>query len=238
MRRRLGVALALSALAVFVLGGAERAVAADTLTITAPGAMTVTADRVCGQLNCAQVFYTFTVSGGYPPYQLVCTPVNSGGLFLVGAHTVSCLAQDSADDSTPYASFAVTVVLPGTGAGGAGSGGGGGTSGGGETSGGGGSTGSGGSGGVSSTNPLQANEAVSLGGAPRVGHRLTVHVLNGRPRHYVWQLERAGRWRPLLHEAASRLVVTASYAGGRLRVRVTLSNGRVLYSPRTAPVRR
>jgi hypothetical protein len=235
MNRRLGIALALSALAVFVLGGAERAVAADALTITAPADMTVTADRVCGQLNCAQVFYTFTVSGGYPPYQLVCTPVNSGGLFLVGAHTVSCLAQDSADDSTPYASFAVTVAPPGTGtgAGDAGSGGGGGGS-----TGSGGFTGSGGSGGVSSVNPVQANETVRLDGAPRVGHLLTVHVLNGRPRHYAWQLERAGRWRTLLRQAASRLVVKPSYAGGRLRVRVTLSNEHVLYSARTAPVRR
>src|SRR5579875_3423090 len=82
------------------------------LTITAPADMTVTADQVCGQSNCAQVFYTFTVSGGYPPYNLICTPVNSGGMFLVGTHTVSCLAQDSEDDSTPYASFTLTV-LPG-----------------------------------------------------------------------------------------------------------------------------
>src|SRR5581483_10258392 len=98
--------------AALLTSGSAPATAADMLTITAPADMTVTADSVCGQSNCARVYYTFTVSGGYPPHNLVCTPVDSGSYFRVGTHTVSCLAQDSEDDQTPYASFTLTV-LPG-----------------------------------------------------------------------------------------------------------------------------
>jgi hypothetical protein len=211
------------------------------LSISAPADMTVTADQVCGQSNCAQVVYTFTVSGGYPPYRLVCTPVDSGGLFLVGTHTVSCLAQDSAGDSTPYASFTVTVAAPDAG-GGTSDGSGGGSSGGGTSGGSGGGTtgaGSGGSGG-SGTGGTGAQTgtvpAVKLIGEPQVGRVLTARVARGSATRYLWQLRRAGTWRRLVGQTKPRLLVQPAYAGCRLRVRVTMAGGRALYSPVTAPV--
>jgi hypothetical protein len=239
--QRLGPALALSALtALMLVVGVARSAPLDTLTIAAPADMSVTADQVCGQSNCARVFYAFSVSGGYPPYRLVCTPVDSGGLFLVGSRTVSCLAQDSEDDSTPYASFTLTVAAP---------------SGGSEVTGGSGGSGSGGAGGgtgtgtggsasgiPSDTSPASPTPAqtktISLGGTPHVGHLLIVHLANVKPKLYVWQLERAGKWRRLPGQTSARLLVRKTYAGGRLRARVTLSSGRVLYSRPTAPVRR
>jgi uncharacterized membrane protein YgcG len=99
-----GVAVASS----FVGGQASGAASVDTLTITPPADIAVTADSVCGQSNCAQVSYTFTVTGGYTPYNLVCN-LPSGGMFLVGVHTVFCLAQDSKGNSTGNASFTLTV---------------------------------------------------------------------------------------------------------------------------------
>jgi hypothetical protein len=108
--RRLAVAfVAVVAVAgSFVGGRASGAASVDTLAITPPADITVTADSVCGQSNCAQVSYTFTVTGGYPPYNLVCN-LPSGGMFLVGVHTVFCLAQDSRGNSTGNASFTLTV---------------------------------------------------------------------------------------------------------------------------------
>ena len=108
--RRLTVAIVVAiAVASSLAGGqAQGAASVDTLTITPPADITVTADSVCAQSNCAQVFYTFTVTGGYPPYNLVCN-LPSGGMFLVGVHTVFCLAQDSKGDSTGNASFTLTV---------------------------------------------------------------------------------------------------------------------------------
>jgi hypothetical protein len=90
------------------------------LAISAPADMTATATTPCGQTTCAQVYYSFTVTGGTPPYTLVCN-LPSGGLFTVGAHTISCLAQDSKGNSTPNASFTLTVAAQ---AGGGGSSGG------------------------------------------------------------------------------------------------------------------
>jgi hypothetical protein len=96
--------------ALLVSGGAARAVGLDTLSITAPADITVAATTVCGSTDCASVSFTFTVTGGVPPYHLVCTPSYSGDLFTVGSHTESCLAQDSAANSTNYAWFALTVT--------------------------------------------------------------------------------------------------------------------------------
>jgi hypothetical protein len=213
------------------------------LSITAPADMTVTADQLCPQGDCAQVNYTFTVSGGVPPYHLVCTPLDSGSRFPVGSYNVRCFAQDSAGDSTPEASFTLTVTAPGGSGGGSGAGGGSGGSGGGTGSSGSGSgTGSGGSGssgGASGeTTPNQANtsEGFSLGGAPRVGHVLIARVRSGKPLQYVWELKRAGTWRRLAHQTGARLLVKATYIGCRLRVRVKFSNSRILYSSTTAPV--
>lgn len=233
-------------------GGATRALAVDTLSITAPPAMTVTADQLCPQGDCAQVNYTFTVSGGYPPYNLICTPLYSGSLFPVGSYNVRCLAQDSRGNSTPEAGFTLTVNPPGTGGGGSGTGigsGGSGTGVGGTGTGGagGGGSGTGSSSGSSASasgspsgesgeNQTTASEVSLAGGAPRVGHVLTAHISNGKPTHYLWQLKQGGTWRPLVHQTTARLLVKATYTGFRLRVRVTLSSGRVLLSPATSPV--
>jgi hypothetical protein len=111
MMRRLGIALVLSAFGAALLSGAgAKAVQLDMLSITPPADITVAATTVCGSTNCAQVYFTFTVAGGVPPYNLVCTPVYSGDLFTVGSHTESCFAQDSVGSSTPSASFTVTVT--------------------------------------------------------------------------------------------------------------------------------
>ncbi len=102
--------LAAPVVAVLVGVGSGSAARLDgPLSISPPANITVTATDVCGQSNCASVDYSFTVTGGYPPYNLVCN-LPSGGEFLVGTHTVSCLAQDSKGNSTPPASFQLTVT--------------------------------------------------------------------------------------------------------------------------------
>ena len=222
--RRLGLALALSLAATSVLtGGAAHALSLDTLTISAPADLTVTADQTCGQSNCTRVVYTFTASGGTPPYNFICTPTDSGGLFLVGTHTVSCLAQDARGNSTPQASFVLTVTPPS------------------------GDPAGGGSGNGSpppppppppAATPPPNVQTVSLGGTPRIGQVLTARVINGTPRRFTWQLERARSWRLIAGETRSRLVLRAKYEGARLRVRVVLSSGRVLYSPTSNIVHR
>lgn len=87
-------------------------VLAPMLSITAPPAMTVEATTPCGATDCAFVTYSFTVTGGYPPYNLVCTPRASGSFMPVGTYLITCMAQDSKDDSTPNASFSLTVTPP------------------------------------------------------------------------------------------------------------------------------
>lgn len=129
MDRRLAILVALAIGVTFAGVGSAPAARLDMLTITPPPDMTVTADALCGQADCAQVYFTFTVTGGTPPYNLICTPEGSGGFFHVGIDTVSCLAQDSEADSTPYASFTLTVDPPASGPTGGGSGSGGGTGG-------------------------------------------------------------------------------------------------------------
>jgi uncharacterized membrane protein YgcG len=128
------------------------------LAIAAPADISVTADSVCGATSCAAVSFSFGVTGGYPPYTLVCN-FYSGNLFLVGTHPVSCLAQDSVGNSTPQASFNVTVTAPVTspptgGGGGGGGGGDGGGSGGGGSGSGSGSGSGGGGGGNDTTGPI------------------------------------------------------------------------------------
>jgi hypothetical protein len=87
------------------------------LAISAPGDITAAATMPCGQTFCAQVTYAFTVTGGTAPYTVGCN-LDSGGLFTVGSHTVRCHAQDSRGNSTPDASFTLTVTTPGGGSGG------------------------------------------------------------------------------------------------------------------------
>jgi hypothetical protein len=82
---------------------------AGSLTITPPADITVAATTTCNQIPCAPVTYSYTVGGGVPPYHLICN-LDSGTLFLLGTHTVSCIAKDSAGDSTPAATFKVTVT--------------------------------------------------------------------------------------------------------------------------------
>lgn len=109
MSRRLSVVLGTAVLAAALLAaGSARAVGQDTLAISPPADVTEPATVVCGQSDCAEVDYTFTVTGGTPPYRLVCNL--PPGLFIVGTHVVSCLAQDSLGNSTPQASFTITVT--------------------------------------------------------------------------------------------------------------------------------
>jgi hypothetical protein len=63
----------------------------------------------CGQSYCAQVYFTFTASGGTPPYNFVCGAY-PGSLFTVGSHNVGCMAQDFRGNSTPMATFTITVT--------------------------------------------------------------------------------------------------------------------------------
>jgi len=100
--------------------GAGSAMAArlDTLTISAPADVTVAATGPCGQTYCAEVNYSYTITGGYPPYTLLCN-LNSGSMFTVGAHTVSCYAEDSQGNTTPAATFTITISPPATGTAGA-----------------------------------------------------------------------------------------------------------------------
>lgn len=86
-------------------------VVAPTLSIAAPADMTVVATMPCGTTDCALVTYSFTVTGGYPPYNLICN-LPSGSLMMVGSQPVICMAQDSKGDSTPDATFTVTVTPP------------------------------------------------------------------------------------------------------------------------------
>ena len=151
-----------------------------TLAITPPAAITVAADSVCGQVNCVRVSYSYTVTGGYPPYHLVCN-LDSGMYFLVGVHMISCLAQDSRGDSTPQATFTLTVTAPSpTGGGGSGSGGGSGGSGGST----GGTGGSGGTGVKDTTPPTftqHANIAIDASGPH--GVRVVYNVTASDPGH-------------------------------------------------------
>ena len=109
VRRALVAVVAACALAAVLTAGAGGVVSTESLTITPPADITVAADSVCEQLNCVQVFYTYTVTGGVQPYRLVCN-LDSGMYFLVGAHVISCLAGDSVGDSTPPATFNLTVT--------------------------------------------------------------------------------------------------------------------------------
>lgn len=108
MRRILLVAVALGA-AGTLLVGASPAAADDPLTITPPADMTVVSNAFCNGTPCAVVSYAFTVSGGTPPYAVICN-LPSPGPFLLGSHTISCMAQDAHDNSTPDASFTLTVT--------------------------------------------------------------------------------------------------------------------------------
>lgn len=83
-----------------------------TLSIAAPADTTVEATLPCRtNEDCAIVTYSYTVTGGYPPYNLICN-LPSGSVLPVGSYTISCLAQDSAGDSTANATFNLTVTLP------------------------------------------------------------------------------------------------------------------------------
>jgi hypothetical protein len=103
------VLLAITAIAVLLCAGSAQAVGLDTLTISAPADITISANMPCGQTYCAQVYFTFTASGGTPPYNFVCGAY-PGSLFTVGPHNVGCLAQDSRGNSTPIATFMINVT--------------------------------------------------------------------------------------------------------------------------------
>ena len=92
-------------------GGTASAVGNDMLQISPPGDQTLTATTPCGSTECAFVTYSFTVTGGTPPYNLVCN-LNSGSFLTVGTHRIGCLAQDSRGNSTPEAFFTVTIDSP------------------------------------------------------------------------------------------------------------------------------
>lgn len=81
----------------------QNPVVVDALTITCPADMTVDATSSSG----ATVYYSPTVSGGYPPVTTICNPP-SGSLLPVGATIVNCIAQD-AIGNTASCSFRVTV---------------------------------------------------------------------------------------------------------------------------------
>lgn len=109
--RRRSVLLAVSALATVCLcAGSAQAVSLDMLTISMPANITVPATMPCGQSYCAQVLFSPTASGGTPPYRFVCSSDGSSFLFLVGSRPVSCMAQDAAGNSTPMATFTITVT--------------------------------------------------------------------------------------------------------------------------------
>ena len=108
--RRSLLTAAVAAAAVTLCAGSAHAVSLDdSLSISAPADITTSANMPCGQSYCAQVYFTFTASGGFPPYNFVCN-FYPGNLFLVGSHSVSCLAQDSKGNSTPQKAFTVTVT--------------------------------------------------------------------------------------------------------------------------------
>jgi hypothetical protein len=99
-----------AALAVLFCAGSAQAVALDDpLTISPPADITTAANMPCGASYSAQVSFSFTASGGMPPYGFVCN-FYSGNVFLVGSTTVSCLTQDFRGNSTPMATFTVTVT--------------------------------------------------------------------------------------------------------------------------------
>jgi hypothetical protein len=103
--------MAATALATVLLctGSAQAVALDDMLTISPPADVTVPASMPCGQDYCAQVYFSFTASGGTPPYNFVCGAY-PGSLFTVGSHNVGCLAQDSRGNSTPTATFTITVT--------------------------------------------------------------------------------------------------------------------------------
>ncbi|MDX6467541.1 MAG: endo,4-beta-xylanase [Gaiellaceae bacterium] len=109
--RKATVLMAAASMATVLLcaGSAQAVALDDTLTISPPANVTVPATMPCGQDYCAQVNFSFTASGGSPPYNFVCG-ANSGSLFTVGSHNVGCLAQDSRGNSTPIATFSITVT--------------------------------------------------------------------------------------------------------------------------------
>src|SRR6185312_13630120 len=93
--------------ALLLLGGSAQARSRDTLTVSVPSDITVTADHVCGQSDCASVSFSVTASGGTPPYAITCSL--SPGDFVVGTHTDTCYAQDAHDNTSQSASFTITV---------------------------------------------------------------------------------------------------------------------------------
>jgi hypothetical protein len=94
---------------VLLSAASAQAVGLDMLTISPPADITTSANMPCGQSYCAQVYFTFTASGGGPPYRFVCGAY-PGSLFTVGSHIVGCIAQDSLGNSTPEARFTITVT--------------------------------------------------------------------------------------------------------------------------------
>jgi hypothetical protein len=100
---------------VFLCAGSAQAVGleatrlADMLSISPPADITTSANMPCGQSYCAQVYFTFTATGGTPPYNFVCGAY-PGSLFTVGSHGVGCMAQDSRGNSTPMSTFTITVT--------------------------------------------------------------------------------------------------------------------------------
>ena len=69
-------------------GGSAQARTSDTLTVSVPSDITVTADHVCGQGDCANVSFSTGASGGSPPYTVTCNL--PPGEFTVGTHVDSC----------------------------------------------------------------------------------------------------------------------------------------------------
>jgi hypothetical protein len=169
--------------AVLLAGGSAQArTRSDPLTVSVPSDITVTADHVCGQSDCATVSYSVSASGGTPPYHFSCN-LPSGGLFLLGTSRVICSAGDSRGDSTPDASFTITVNPPaatggGTSAGGTGTttGGTGGTGGTTSHAGGGTTGGAGGVGGAGGAGGTGGADGAARGGTTGTTHTSGTHT--------------------------------------------------------------
>ena len=87
-----------------------------SLTITPPANMSVQASLPCPtntSLACGVITYTYGITGGAPPYNLICN-VPSGSIEPVGSYVIRCMGQDREDDSTPYQTFDVTITPPTT----------------------------------------------------------------------------------------------------------------------------
>ena len=65
----------------------------DQLSITCPSYMEITASEESGEI----VTYQPTVSGGIPPYDIVCAP-KSGSKFGIAGHSVTCTVTDAASN--------------------------------------------------------------------------------------------------------------------------------------------